>query len=405
VFVNGNYAPSRADNSFEGKVSVTPGENPVTVEAIDENGNTTTNQYSVTVTGSGSKTLVYDANGNLTSDGTRTFEWDPLNRLTAVTSGTHRSEFSYNGQSQRVKIVEKDDGSVTSTKQFVWCSGDAQPSEERDGSNAVTKRFYAQGEQIGNASYYYTKDHLGSIRELTDNSGAVQTRYDYDPYGRRTKLTGNVDADFGFTGHYYHQPSGLHLAQYRAYDADLGRWISRDPIRERGGLNLYGYMLNDPLTNIDPLGLAPNTAGVTSMYHIVNQLFNGASLYQLSASHITNTNRYFYSDTYGWIDVRHFAAAADYVQQGYPGWWVKTLGFGLELEEWLTEWGDAYRSGLSPEDLPSNSAGVDFGRCIKPGESLADAFKRWARENGVRSPTDPATGFWDLPLTDPSVRR
>jgi RHS repeat-associated protein len=255
VFINGNYAPSKPDNTFEGRTAVTPGDNTVTVEAIDQNGNTTTNQYSVTVTGSGNKTLSYDPNGNLVSDGTRTFEWDSLNRLTAVTSGTHRSEFTYNGVSQRVKIVEKDNGNVTSTKQFVWVLGDARPCEERDGSNNVTKRFYPQGEQIGNTSYYYTKDHLGSVRELTDNSGAVQGRYDYDPYGRRTKVSGSIDADFGFTGHYYHQPSGLHLALYRAYDVDLGRWISRDPIGEIGGSGLYGYVTGNPLNAVDPLGL------------------------------------------------------------------------------------------------------------------------------------------------------
>src|SRR5439155_18494129 len=175
VFVNGSYAPSKADNSFEGRTAVAPGDNTVTVEAIDQNGNTTTNRYSVTVTGSGNKTLVYDANGNLTSDGTRAFEWDPLNRLTAVTSGTHRSEFTYNGLSQRVKIVEKENGNVTSTKQFVWNPGDPQPSEERDGSNTVTKRFYPQGVQVGSTNYYYTRDHLGSIRELTNTSGGVQT--------------------------------------------------------------------------------------------------------------------------------------------------------------------------------------------------------------------------------------
>ena len=151
--------------------------------ATDVNGNTTTNRYNVAVTGSGSKTLVYDLNGNLTSDGTRTFEWDPLNRLTAVTSGTHRSEFTYNGLSQRVKIVEKESGNVTSTKQFVWITGDPQPSEERDASNNVTKRYYSQGMQVGSTNYYYTKDHLGSIRELTDSSGVLQARYNYDPYG------------------------------------------------------------------------------------------------------------------------------------------------------------------------------------------------------------------------------
>ncbi len=78
-----------------------------------------------------------------------------------------------------------------------------------------------------------------------------------DPYGRRSLVSGADLADFGFTGHYVHKPSGLHLALYRAYDANLGRWLSRDPIGIRGGLNLYRYVRNDPVNWIDPLGLAP----------------------------------------------------------------------------------------------------------------------------------------------------
>jgi RHS repeat-associated protein len=260
VFVNGSYAPSKSDNSFEGKAAVTAGNNTITVTATDTNGNNTTNHYNVAVTGSGSKTLVYDANGNLTGDGTRTFEWDALNHLTAVTSGTHRSEFTYNGLSKRVKIVEKDNGAVTSTKNLIWVGSEI--AEERDASNNVTKRYYPQGMQLGSTNYYYTRDHLGSIRELTDSSGTVQTRYDYDPYGRRTKLSGSLDADFGFTGHYYHQPSGLNLALFRAYDADLGRWISRDPIGELGGLHLYDYVRNDPINYIDRDGRNPILVGL-----------------------------------------------------------------------------------------------------------------------------------------------
>jgi RHS repeat-associated protein len=283
VFVNGTYAPSRPDNSFEGRTAVTPGDNPVTVEAIDENGNTTTNQYIVTVTGSGSKAFTYDANGNLTTDGTRRFEWDPMNRLTAVNAGPHRSEFTYNGLSQRVKIVEKENGNITSTKNLVWCPGERQRWEERDGSNNVTKRFFAQGEQIDSTNYYYTKDHLGSMREMTDSSGVVHIRYDYDPYGRRTKLTGDMDTDLGFTGHYVSsQYSDLAFAPFRIYSSDLGRWISRDPLasgipflglspsrlKPRMGIgerfvgpNLYDYVDNDPTSQIDLLGLiaaAPN---------------------------------------------------------------------------------------------------------------------------------------------------
>lgn len=178
-----------------------------------------------------------------------------MNRLTAVTSGTHRTEFTYNGLSQRVKIVEKDNGSVTITKQFVWIPGDTQPSEERDGSNAVTKRFYAQGERIGGASYYYTKDHLGSTWEMTDGSGAIHARYGYDPYGRLTKISGDLDSDFTYAGYYNHSPSGLYATLYRLYDPDLGRWISRDPVGERGGPNLYEYVLNDSINLVDLFGL------------------------------------------------------------------------------------------------------------------------------------------------------
>ena len=132
-------------------------------------------------------------------------------------------------------------------------------SEERDANNNVTKRFYGQGEQLvvsGTANnYYFTRDHLGSVREMTDSSGTIHASYTYDPYGRSTKVSGDLEADFGFTGHYRHLPSGLLLAPYRAYNPGLGRWISRDPIAEAGGLNLYGYLGNDPVDGIDPLGL------------------------------------------------------------------------------------------------------------------------------------------------------
>jgi len=54
------------------------------------------------------------------------------------------------------------------------------------------------------------------VRELTDLAGTIRARYEYDPYGRRTTVggTGNVDADFGFTGLYFHASSGLSLAVF-----------------------------------------------------------------------------------------------------------------------------------------------------------------------------------------------
>jgi len=203
--------------------------------------------------------LTYDAAGNLTNDGAKkSFEWDAANRLTAIKYLNQRSEFTYDGLSRRVQIVEKTNSNVTSVKRFVWIGN--QIVEERDAQNVVTRRYFSEGEErIGNAGvnlYYYSRDHLGSIREVTNSDGKLQARYDYDPYGQRTKLSGSLDVDFGYTGHYFHALTGLNLALYRAYNPTLGRWLSRDPISERGGFNLYGYVENNPVDAVDPVGLS-----------------------------------------------------------------------------------------------------------------------------------------------------
>src|SRR5277367_4329804 len=103
--------------------------------------------------------------------------------------------------------------------------------------------------------YYYTRDHLGSVREMTDSSGTIVARYSYDPYGRTSLVSGTNLATKQFTGDYYHAASGLNLTMYRAYDPNSGRWLSRDPIAEQGGINLYAYVRENPLNMIDYLGL------------------------------------------------------------------------------------------------------------------------------------------------------
>lgn len=99
---------------------------------------------------------------------------------------------------------------------------------------------------------YYSRDHLGSIREVVDKSGHVVAKYQYSPFGVQTKLSGSYDSDLGYAG-YINGP--FLLAPFRAYDPHTGRWLSRDPIGEKGGVNLYGFVANSPLNKIDSLGL------------------------------------------------------------------------------------------------------------------------------------------------------
>lgn len=200
----------------------------------------------------------------------RTNEWDSLDRLTAVNSGNTRTEFGYDGLSRLAYIRELQNGSETSFRRFVWRGN--RIDEERDKTGAiVNKRFFPEGVKLetgaNTGAYYYTRDHLTSIREMTDAGGNVRARYSYDPYGRRTRLSGDLDADFGFAGMFFSSEANLSLTRFRAYDADLGRWLSRDPLRRAEtsqGPNLYAYVRNNPANLVDPLGEAPGSVITTS---------------------------------------------------------------------------------------------------------------------------------------------
>ncbi len=248
--------------------------------------------YLLSTTAADSKTYTYDANGNLTSDRVRTFLWDAdgareredgapgsgvpgakqrvskagapgatdeQNRLISIIEASKKSKFSYDGLGRRVRIRELDRGTETSNRTFVW-SGTAIVEERNAAGTQASKRYYARGlvDRTGSEDkkYYYTFDHLGSTREVVEDDGVtVAARYDYDPFGRVEKLGGTYEADFLYTGHFYHQPSGLYLTHYRAYDPETGVWLSRDPLGYVDGPNPYTYVSNNPIRIVDPFGL------------------------------------------------------------------------------------------------------------------------------------------------------
>ena len=83
------------------------------------------------------------------------------------------------------------------------------------------------------------------------------------------KRRGAIQTTLGYAGMFYHARSGLYLTHYRAYDPRLGRWLSRDPIWEAGGINLYGYASDNPIIYNDPTGefaaAAPVVAGAAAL--------------------------------------------------------------------------------------------------------------------------------------------
>jgi len=199
----------------------------------------------------------YDADGQPLKLGSQTFQWDAAGRLISVTGGASTTRFAYDGSSRRERITQLSGGKVLSDKRYFWCDDGLCLETDADNNNAVSKRYYAEGFTAAGQRYYYAMDNLQSVRQLVDPAGAIQASYDYDPYGVRTKLSGAKDGDFGFAGLFHESQSGVDLAIYRAYYASLGRWLSRDPIGEEGGLNLYAYADNAPVNLIDPEGAQP----------------------------------------------------------------------------------------------------------------------------------------------------
>jgi RHS repeat-associated protein len=141
-----------------------------------------------------------------------------------------------------------------SDTRVLWCGRDICEERASDGAT-VTRRAFKRGEQVAGTTRLFGADHLGSVTEVTNDSGLLLGRYSLDPWGRRTLTEGTDLTTVGHIGYRWHTAGNLSLALYRAYDPDLARWISADPIGFEGGLNFYEYAENSPARYIDRNGL------------------------------------------------------------------------------------------------------------------------------------------------------
>ncbi|MFA6445372.1 MAG: RHS repeat-associated core domain-containing protein, partial [Sterolibacterium sp.] len=242
------------------------------------------NQYTQILEGSAPSEPTYDNNGNLTSinngQSTVSYTYDEENRLAGIQSTVNnkQSAFIYDGLSRRVETRELENGTLLKTIRYVYDG--LVPVEELEWSGTASGtpaklRQITRGPDLSgslqdaggiggllaftanNASTWYFADANGNVANLFTPADTAAATYTYDPFGRRLTATGalaNVNP-YQWSSKEYHEPSGLVYYLYRFYDPQNGRWLSRDPLGEEGGVNLYGFALNDPQNCWDAYGL------------------------------------------------------------------------------------------------------------------------------------------------------
>ncbi len=233
--------------------------------AFDAVGNRTSSHLSATyttqpfnkLTATANSSFAYDANGNMTSktdpSGTWTYEWDFENRLKKVTRPDGQNVvYEYDGLGRR---VERLPSSGVSTK-FVYDGLNVFLDQNSDGSSVKYINGFGIDSQLGQitngTTKYLLKDHLGSTTGLMDATGNVTESTTYDSFG---KATTPLSTRYQYTGREYDEFSGLYFYRARWFDANLGRFISEDPIGLGAGINQFSYVGNDSLNSTDPMGL------------------------------------------------------------------------------------------------------------------------------------------------------
>jgi len=266
VTVNTSNAILYSDYTFaRTNMSLVDGSNIFTAIAKDGLGRVDTNI--VTAYLPTNVVFQYDANGNLTNDGLRSFVFNDENELTSVSvAGSFKSEFTYDGKMRRRirrEYAWQDAWRMTNEVHYVY-DGNVV-IQERDALNLPTIG-YTRGRDLSGSMqgaggiggllafsdlksssisspshYFYHADGNGNVTMLINSGQAAVAKYAYDPFGQILACAGTVASrnPCQFSSAEFHEPSGLVLYHYRVYDTVHQRWLSREPLGDAASLSIF----------------------------------------------------------------------------------------------------------------------------------------------------------------------
>ncbi|MCA1066128.1 DNRLRE domain-containing protein (plasmid) [Rossellomorea sp. AcN35-11] len=210
---------------------------------------------------------IYDENGQTLSDGERNYTFNPEGSIQEVRTDSDillgHYEYNYNGKRNKKVTSDK-------TERYYYDNGHL--SYITDENNNLKYSFtrnvggvlIAMTDHTGTVdkNYYYELNHRGDVIGLFNTAGNKVVSYSYDSYGnilsaKGTTTTGNGkllkdENPFRYASYFYDEETGLYYLNARYYDAEIGRFLSRDSVPY---LNLYAYVANNPLKLIDPSGM------------------------------------------------------------------------------------------------------------------------------------------------------
>lgn len=220
---------------------------------------------------------VYDGNGNATTYGGATLAYDQQNRLTQYNASGGALVLKAGYRSDGLRAWKEDSAGVrtffiydgTNVVAEYSAANSMSAWQEWGPTGLVARRKILANNNAGSTlpvTSYYQYDSRGNLVHKLSWLGVVEEDYGHTAYGERvaegsTVTFGRSDGPVGYGGQFgYHTDpeTGLILCGFRYYDPKNGRWVTRDPIGYRGGVNIYSYVGNNPIAYADSRGLAAN---------------------------------------------------------------------------------------------------------------------------------------------------
>ncbi len=182
--------------------------------------------------------------------------------------GQTLAEYGYDPFGRRARKITDNGSTVVN-----YLYDGAQVIEERNGDFELERRFvYGRGideqltlyDESSSETYFYQRDGIGSVTELTDHQGDVVEHYRYSPYGKRKIYdsswneisSSSAGNPYYFTERRFDEEIGLYYYRARMYSAEIGRFLQVDPIGYWDDYNLYRYCRNNVINYVDPTGKA-----------------------------------------------------------------------------------------------------------------------------------------------------